>query len=150
MRHDFNSRVQGFGMRNHSREVLQDQAARGVRPFALELGQVMANTPAHVNNESILVGEVSVGQELLVHWVETSVHPAGPSQAVDGHVVVELFCGEGVLFGDLEEMEICIKAELEGSVCGIGRVVIVVLLEMGWKGVDAGCESARPGVRQLC
>lgn len=64
-------------------------------------------------------------------------------------MVIELLCREGVLFGDLEEMEICVKPELQGSICRIGRVVVIVLFQMGWEGVDASCESAGPGVRQV-
>lgn len=69
----------------------------------LKLGEIVSDAAAHVDEKSIILRDAGAINELLVHREETNVHPAGTAKSVDGHVVVELLCGEGVAFCDLEE-----------------------------------------------
>lgn len=104
----------------------------------------MANAPAHIDEEGVVRAGPTTVNKLLAHREEAIVHPAWPAETVDGHVVVELLCREGILLRYLEEMEICVESELKSCVGGIGWVVITVLFQLGWEGVDSCGEAACP------
>lgn len=97
-------------MTDHRREILQDQPTRDIGPFTLELGEIVSDTAAHVDEKGIVLRDIRAIDELLMHREKTNVHPAGTAKTVDGHVVVELLCSEGVPFCNLEEMEVGVEA----------------------------------------
>ena len=108
----------------------------------------MANAPAHIDEEGVVRAGPTTVNKLLAHREEAIVHPAWPAETVDGHVVVELLCREGILLRYLEEMEICVESELKSCVGGIGWVAVTVLSQVRWEGVDSCCEAACPSTDQ--
>lgn len=71
----------------------------------------MSDITAHVYEEDIVVGYTG-GIDEVANRVEPSVHPAGPAQTIDGHVIVELLRGEWIQLGDFEEMQVRVEAQL--------------------------------------
>lgn len=145
MLHDFNRRVQGhgLGLLEDLGEILQDQTSGGVRPFAAEFREIVADTASHIHQESIAFADFGVGQG--GHIVESLVHPAGASLAIRGHVVVELASSLGVLLEKFEEVQGRVEAELESAVGAVGGVLVAILLQLGGEGKDTLCNTGSPG-----
>jgi hypothetical protein len=59
-------------------------------------------------------------------------------------VVVESSSSLGVLLKELEEMEGCVKAELEAAVGTVIWVLVAGLLELGGEGEDTLCDAGSP------
>lgn len=121
-------------------EILKDQATRCVGPLAPELGEIVAHASAHVNQKNIAVADLCTDETGYV--VEADVHPARTPLVVSGHVVVELCGSLGVPLEELEEVEGCLEAELEGTVGTIRGILVACFLQVGWEGVDT-CRDAR-------
>lgn len=131
-------------MADYCRKILQNQASRGVRPLPLEFRQIVTDTPAHVDNQGIVIGNIAVFDKPLLYREEANIHPARPSNTVYGHVVVELSGCDRILLRDLEEVQVCVESELKCGVCRVGGIAVAVLLQVGRESVDASCESTCP------
>jgi NTP pyrophosphatase (non-canonical NTP hydrolase) len=142
--HNFNRWVQGHGpgLLEDFREILQDQTSGCVGPLATELGEVVAHTASHINQEGIFFTD---GLDQGRHIVEAAVHPARTSLMVRGHVVVELASSLGVLFEEVEEVKRCLEAELESAVGTVGWVLVAGLLQLGGEGEDTLRDTGSPG-----
>lgn len=145
MGHSLNrlGQVERLGLLNHLREILQNSSPRKLRPFAAELGQIVPHAPAHVDEEHIVFVHVCSLRQRR-HGVEADIHPAGSALVVCGHVVVELNGMLGVLFQEIEEVEVRFEAVLESCVGAVVGVAIVVLLQVSREGEDAFGDAPGP------
>ena len=94
----------------------------------------MANTTAHVYEEGCF--RFNILADSFHYGVEAFVTPARLSLAVAAHVVVELFCVNGILGEPDEERVLRLVCELEWTVSNISGVLIASLLQVGGDGME--------------
>lgn len=145
MLHQLNRRVQVgvLGLGQDLGEILQDQTASGLGPLAAELGEIVADAATDVDEEGVVLAGLGVVDQTR-DVVEADVHPAGTALAVDGHVVVELLGGFGVVLDELEEVLLGVEAELEAAVEAVGGVAVAVFLQLGGEGEDSFGDACGP------
>lgn len=103
----------------------------------------MPDTATYVHEQDVIIGYAG-GIDEVANRIEPIFHPAGPAQTVDRHVVVKLLRSERVPLNDFEEMQVCVKTQLQGCVYGIRRVEVIVLPEIGRESVDASRKTTGP------
>lgn len=108
----------------------------------MEFRQIVADTTAHVDQKNVV--RMFQLHDQVGNGVESSVHPAGPTLVVGGHVVVELRSMDGMVPQKFEEMRVGPKAQLEGAVLAVDRGTVVALSEMGRESEKSGRDAASP------
>lgn len=132
-----------LGLVNHLRQILQNQPARNVGPFASELSKIMANTTADIDKQDIIRADVQSLRQRR-DGEESLVHPAGTALVVRRHVVIELLRMDRVLLKVFEEVGGGAVSVLEGGFDAVAGVDVVGFLEVGGEGYDAACDAASP------
>lgn len=114
--HPLNRRVQKFDITEDMRLILQDQFTGEVGALRSEFLQVVALVATNIHEERILTSRFRTFNELLLHGVEASIHPAGPALVVGRHEVIELMPEVRVpriRVKPLKEVGICVEARCE-------------------------------------
>lgn len=137
------SLVLPFRLADNLRQILQDQPAGHIRPLSSELGEVVSDAAADINEEDIVWLHLHALDQRL-HREEPLVHPRWPALVVRRHVVIELLC-EGRVCGDeVEEVRVCAVAVLEGCVRAVAGVDVVCFLEVRGEACQAEGDAVCP------
>lgn len=87
--------------------ILQDQSTGHLRPLGFELLEIVALVSADVDQKHFVGTGPCTLDQIILHRIESWIHPAGSSLVVGGHEVVEL-AGKVRVFGvgtqELEEV----------------------------------------------
>ena len=94
----------------------------------------MANTAAHADEEGCF--GVNILADSFHYRVEAFVTPTSLSLAVAAHVVVELFCVNGILGEPGEERLLRFVCQLEWTASDVSRVLIASFLQVGGDGME--------------
>lgn len=100
----------------------------------------MSFVSANIHDKNVVLPSFCPFNELVLHRIESWIHPTRPSLVVGGHKVVELRSKIGILgilaVEPFEKMIVGLEPQGERAVCPFSGTLVVVLLEPGSQRVD--------------